>query len=159
MPTSSKRSLSFRFPQQNVVCISSIRAAHPVHLILLDLITQITFCKTWTSRSSSLCNFFHILDIYSLTDTNISLGFLCPSLNVRKYAPRPHQTKYIINVKVIFTLEQDAKTHWGVEVQLYSFSNLGVRWGGWPTPRPVRFNPGTDPTPIIQGAGWTQGSV
>ena len=80
-PSSSKRSLSFRSPQQNPVCTSSMRAAHPVHLILLDLITQITCCKMYTSRSSSLCNFLQVLDIYSLTDTNISLRILCPFLN------------------------------------------------------------------------------
>jgi hypothetical protein len=28
-----------------------------------------------------------------------------------------------------------------VEVLLYSFINLGVRWGGWSTPRPCRFAP------------------
>ena len=27
----------------------------------------------------------------------------------------------------------------GVEVQLYSFFNLGARWGGWSTPRSGRF--------------------
>jgi hypothetical protein len=26
-------------------------------------------------------------------------------------------------------------------VYLYSFFNLGAVWGGWLTPRPVRFNP------------------
>ena len=35
----------------------------------------------------------------------------------------------------------------GVEVQPYSFFNLGDRWGGWSTPRPCRFNPGI--TPLI----------
>jgi hypothetical protein len=30
----------------------------------------------------------------------------------------------------------------GVEVWLYSFFNLGARWGGWSTPRPCRFTPG-----------------
>ena len=29
----------------------------------------------------------------------------------------------------------------GVEVWLYSFFNLGVRWGGWSTSRPGRFTP------------------
>jgi hypothetical protein len=42
----------------------------------------------------------------------------------------------------------------GVEVQLYSFCNLGARWGGWLTPRPGRFTPGKDPVQIVQEAGW-----
>ena len=32
----------------------------------------------------------------------------------------------------------------GVELQLYSFFNLGARWGGWSTPRPGRFTPGKE---------------
>jgi hypothetical protein len=31
--------------------------------------------------------------------------------------------------------------------------------GGWSTPRPRRFNPGKDPVPIVQEAGWTPGPV
>ena len=30
----------------------------------------------------------------------------------------------------------------GVEVQLYSFLKISVRWGGLSTPRPGRFTPG-----------------
>jgi hypothetical protein len=39
----------------------------------------------------------------------------------------------------------------GVEVQLYSFFNLGTRWGvgGWER----------DPVPILQEAGWAPGPV
>jgi len=37
----------------------------------------------------------------------------------------------------------------GVEVQLYSFINLGARWGGWSAPRPGRFTSGKDPVPIV----------
>jgi hypothetical protein len=40
-------------------------------------------------------------------------------------------------------------TEGGVNVQLYSFFNLGGRWGGWPTPRLGRFNSGEDPAPIV----------
>ena len=47
----------------------------------------------------------------------------------------------------------------GVEVYLYSFFNLGARWGGLSTPRPGRFTPGKDPVPIVQEAGWAAGPV
>jgi hypothetical protein len=32
----------------------------------------------------------------------------------------------------------------GVEVYLYSFFNLGSRWGGWSTTRPSGFTPGKE---------------
>jgi hypothetical protein len=54
-----------------------------------------------------------------------------------------------VKVKVKFTLEQTTKAQRGVEVELYSFLNLGARWGGWSTPRPGRFNRGKDPVPIV----------
>jgi hypothetical protein len=31
-----------------------------------------------------------------------------------------------------------------VELELYSFFDLGARWGGWSTPRPDRFTPGKE---------------
>jgi hypothetical protein len=34
-------------------------------------------------------------------------------------------------VKVKFTLEQTTKAQRGLEVWLYSFFDLGARWGGW----------------------------
>ena len=57
------------------------------------------------------------------------------------------------------SLEEATKVQRGVEVQLYSFFNLGARWGGWSTPRPGRFTPGKDPVPIVQEAGLAPGSV
>jgi hypothetical protein len=48
----------------------------------------------------------------------------------------------------------------GVEVMLYSFFNLGARWG-WmvnATPRPLYF-PERDPVAIVQEARWTPGPV
>jgi len=56
---------------------------------------------------------------------------------------------YYIKVKIKFALEQDTKTQRGVEVQLYSFFNLGARWGGWSTPHPSHITPGNDPVRIV----------
>jgi hypothetical protein len=45
----------------------------------------------------------------------------------------------LIRIKVKVTLEQATKAQRGVEVQLYSFFNIGARWG-WvvnATPRPL----------------------
>jgi len=47
----------------------------------------------------------------------------------------------------------------GEEVYLYSFFNLGSRWGGWSTPCPGRFSPGKDPIPIVQEARWASRPV
>jgi hypothetical protein len=59
--------------------------------------------------------------------------------------PCTHYTK----LKIKFTLQQATKAHGGVEVQLYSFFNLGARWGGWSTPPPGRrFTPIKDPVSI-----------
>ena len=45
----------------------------------------------------------------------------------------------------------------GVEVELYSFFNLGTRWGGWSTPRPGRFTPEKGPVPIVWRLSRRQG--
>ena len=46
----------------------------------------------------------------------------------------------------------------GTEVWLYSFFNLSIRWGaGGQHYAPSRFNPGKDPVPIIEKAGWAPG--
>ena len=42
----------------------------------------------------------------------------------------------------------------GVVVQMYSFFNLGARWGGWLATRPGHFIPGNEPVSIVQEAGW-----
>jgi hypothetical protein len=47
----------------------------------------------------------------------------------------------------------------GVEISLYSFFNLGPKWGGWSTPRSGRFTHGKDPAHILSEAGWAPGSV
>ena len=43
------------------------------------------------------------------------------------------------------------KAQAGVEVQLYSFFNLGARGPLYPRER--------DPVPVLQGAGWAPGQV
>jgi hypothetical protein len=48
-----------------------------------------------------------------------------------------------------FAPEQVTKAKREVEVQLYSFFNLGAGWGGWSTPRLGRFTPGKDPVAIV----------
>jgi hypothetical protein len=58
-----------------------------------------------------------------------------------------------------YTLQQATKAQRGVEVYLYSFLNLGVRWGGCSTPRPGRFTSRKDPVPIVQEVGWAPGPV
>jgi len=56
---------------------------------------------------------------------------------------RPY--KFIkIKVKVKFTLKQATKAQMGVEIELYSFFNIGPRCGGWSTPRPGPFIPGKE---------------
>jgi hypothetical protein len=52
----------------------------------------------------------------------------------------------IQNVSIIIVisnrLSPPQKAQRGREVYLYSFFNLGARWGGWSKPRPDRFTPG-----------------
>jgi hypothetical protein len=47
----------------------------------------------------------------------------------------------------------------GVEVKLFSFSTSALEEGGWSEPCPGHFNPGKDPVPIVQDAGWAPGPV
>ena len=61
-------------------------------------------------------------------------------------------------MKVRFTLEQATKAQRGSRrIAVYSFLTSVLDWGGWSTPRPVRFPPGNNPVPIAQEAGWTPG--
>ena len=39
-------------------------------------------------------------------------------------------------------------------VYLYSFFNLGARWGGWSTPRSGRLTRGKDPVLNVEEARW-----
>ena len=71
---------------------------------------------------------------------------------VKLYGMNSKLIKIIIIIIIIilnFSLEQATKDHKGVDVYLYSFFNLGTRWGGWSTSRPIRFTPGKDPVPIV----------
>ena len=51
------------------------------------------------------------------------------------------------------------KPRGGVEVELYSYFNLGARWGGLSTPRSCRFTQGKDLVLIVLEAGWVLGPV
>jgi hypothetical protein len=44
----------------------------------------------------------------------------------------------------------------GVEVYLYSFSNLGAKLG-WEVN--ASLTPETDPVPVVQAAGWAPGPL
>ena len=50
--------------------LSPIHATCPSHLIILDLITRITFSEQYRSLSSSLCSFLHSPVTSSLLDPN-----------------------------------------------------------------------------------------
>jgi hypothetical protein len=67
----------------------------------------------------------------------------------------------MIIINVNFALEQAMKAQVrGEEVYVYSFFNLGARWG-WvvnATPRPL-YPLGRDPVPIVEEVWWLPGSV
>jgi hypothetical protein len=69
-PKSFKSSPSFTFPNQNFVCVSHPCHAWyiPIHLIVLKVITLITYGEAYKSRSSSLCSLLQPPDISSLLD-------------------------------------------------------------------------------------------
>jgi hypothetical protein len=70
-----------------------------------------------------------------------------------------HQVSKVKDKKAKFTLEQATKAQKGVEIQLYSFLNLGDRWGGYSMLRSGRFTPRKDPAPIVSEVGWAPGLV
>jgi hypothetical protein len=54
--------------------------------------------------------------------------------------------------KVKFTLERVTKAHRGVEIEIYSFFNLGARWVGDQRVAPTALHPGMARYPFI--GGW-----
>jgi len=62
--------------------------------------------------------------------------------------PESEYFSYTIN-KVKFTLEQATKANVGEEMYSSTLSLTSAVRGGWSTPRPGRFTPGTYPVPIV----------
>ena len=58
----------------------------------------------------------------------------------------------------MFTLEEATKSQRGSRcIALLFLQPQRYVSGGWSTPSPGRFNPGKDPVPILQEAGWAPG--
>jgi len=117
---SSKYSHSLRFPHQNPKpLLFPIHATCPTHLILLNLITWITFIEEYRSLRSSLCSFLHSPVTSSLLGSNILLNTLFSntlslnfSLNVGDQVSHPCKTsgKIIVLYILIFILLANCKT-------------------------------------------------
>ena len=59
--------------------------------------------------------------------------------------------KFLHNRPAKFTLEKAMKAQ--RRSRLYSFFNIGARWGGWSTSRPGCFTPWKNPAPFVQEDG------
>jgi len=94
-PRSSKWSLSFTFPHQNLymTLLSPIRASCHAHLILLDFINRTLLDEGNKSLSSSLCSFLHSPVTSFLLGQNILLksysqtpsAYVTPSIRAMKF--------------------------------------------------------------------------
>ena len=85
-------------------------------------------------QSSSICSFFHCTQKFWFTTNLLLLQNRAVTFHPNKSHPiRPRRPRR------------------GVEVELYSFFNLGARWGRCSRPLPGRLTPGEDPVPIGLG--------
>ena len=76
------------------------------------------------------------------------------------FIPATHVVRHILMLKILhFVNPRPMTCRKGVEVWLYSFFNLGVRWGGWLTLCPDHFAFRNDPVPVVWEAGWAPGPV
>jgi hypothetical protein len=108
-PMSSERSFSFRFSNQIFYSffISSMRAACPAHLILLDLIILMMLCLDWKLRSSSICYFLAAFQTFSSASLPIHYNCRRPNWNVFvcrlvTYQPLNDQTYFRTEVHITF---------------------------------------------------------
>jgi hypothetical protein len=109
---SSKWSLSLMFAHQKPAYTSTlpIHATCPVHLILLDFITQTILGEEYRSLSSALCSFLYSPVTSSLTGPNILLNTLFSNaislrspLNVSDQVSHPYKTKgkiLVLNISI-----------------------------------------------------------
>ena len=102
-------------------------------------------CCFWNSKAElSSPQLGHYTDYPTPPVVSCSLSF-CINFKVRtifkKYVPTASKRcVYIIN-KIKVQVKVTRRPREGVEFYLYTFLNLGARWGGWSMPRPGRFTP------------------
>ena len=110
---STKLSFSLTFPIQihiSVFCLFLTRTTFPIHLIILDLITQTIFGEEYISWSSSICSLLHSPVTSSLLDPNILLstyswmlsGYLFPSMLATKFHTHTKQDEVLEFFILIF---------------------------------------------------------